>query len=167
MSHSSPSAGMSVKAVEHNTLYLPCTEYWQWVKKKTLPVCGFCHLALCFPQYLGYQDFWLLSRHSPARRKELYSLTELGGHPYQWNTVSAICLATLQDFTRQVTEFNCHSLGGGPVTQLSQTAAALTPLQKGNRVFGPHQDPVLLEEVLASSNLPRGNRICVQLPPSG
>ena len=53
-------------------------------------------------QFQAYQDLYLLSKQSPHRRAQLFSLSPLGGHAHVWAEVSKTCLASLAAFTEQV-----------------------------------------------------------------
>lgn len=50
-------------------------------------------------RYLGYLDLSLLSLNSPDRRKEIFTLTQPGGHPYNWQSLSNECICILDTFT--------------------------------------------------------------------
>ncbi|XP_071508200.1 nucleoporin NDC1-like [Diadema antillarum] len=50
-------------------------------------------------QHLAYQDLSLLAEHSPARRKQIFSLSQPGGHPHNWNRISTECLDLLASLT--------------------------------------------------------------------
>lgn len=50
-------------------------------------------------KFLALQDLALLSQHSPSRRQEVFSLSQPGGHPHNWNAISKECLSLLSELT--------------------------------------------------------------------
>lgn len=53
-------------------------------------------------KYLALQDFALLSQNSPSRRQEVFSLSQPGGHPHNWSSLSGECLTILNDLTQKL-----------------------------------------------------------------
>ncbi|XP_004699464.1 nucleoporin NDC1 [Echinops telfairi] len=53
-------------------------------------------------KYLALQDLMLLSQYSPSRRKEVFSLSQPGGHPHNWTAISRECLNLLSDMTQKL-----------------------------------------------------------------
>ncbi|XP_071387489.1 nucleoporin NDC1 [Centroberyx affinis] len=53
-------------------------------------------------KFLALQDLALLSQHSPTRRLEVFSLSQPGGHPHNWNAISNECLSLLADLTQRL-----------------------------------------------------------------
>ncbi|KAM4604890.1 nucleoporin NDC1 isoform 2-T2 [Polymixia lowei] len=53
-------------------------------------------------KFLALQDMALLSQHSPSRRLEVFSLSQPGGHPHNWNAISKECLSLLADLTQRL-----------------------------------------------------------------
>ncbi|KAM3865772.1 nucleoporin NDC1 [Diretmus argenteus] len=53
-------------------------------------------------KFLALQDLALLSQHSPSRRLEVFSLSQPGGHPHNWNAISDACLSLLADLTQRL-----------------------------------------------------------------
>ena len=79
-------------------------------------------------QYLGYLDLNLLAKQNVHRRGELFSLSQPGGHPHNWNNVSSQCFNTLKLLTERIREFNDKaSVASGHARQLSGDK---TPLMK-------------------------------------
>ncbi|XP_053393748.1 nucleoporin NDC1-like [Mercenaria mercenaria] len=68
-------------------------------------------------QALGFLDLNLLSKHSCTRRKELFSLSQPGGHPHNWNKILAVCLSVIQELNDTVQEVNWKILANAPVRQ--------------------------------------------------
>ncbi|KAI0223440.1 Nucleoporin NDC1 [Lamellibrachia satsuma] len=89
-------------------------------------------------QYLGFLDLYLLSRYSPRRRKEIFSLSQLGGHPRNWNAIKQECLTSLNFFTEDVVRFNNKILLNGMGARLGtvvpeikkQTLLPVSPVHK-------------------------------------
>ncbi|XP_013862935.1 nucleoporin NDC1 isoform X2 [Austrofundulus limnaeus] len=57
-------------------------------------------------KFLALQDLALLSQHSPSRRSEVFSLSQPGGHPHNWNAISKECLALLADLTQRLVAYH-------------------------------------------------------------
>uniref|UniRef100_A0A668AHV5 Nucleoporin NDC1 n=1 Tax=Myripristis murdjan TaxID=586833 RepID=A0A668AHV5_9TELE len=53
-------------------------------------------------KFLALHDLALLSQHSPSRRSEVFSLSQPGGHPHNWNAISQECLSLLADLTQRL-----------------------------------------------------------------
>ncbi|KAJ3594489.1 hypothetical protein NHX12_003796 [Muraenolepis orangiensis] len=53
-------------------------------------------------KFLALQDLALLSQHSPSRRAQVFSLSQPGGHPHNWNSISSECLSLLADLTQRL-----------------------------------------------------------------
>jgi len=70
-------------------------------------------------QHHGFLDLSLLARHSCNRRKELFSLTQLGGHPQNWNSIASECITQLKAFTVELAHFNAKTMIEGPMRQHS------------------------------------------------
>lgn len=49
---------------------------------------------------LVYLDLVLLSEQNPERRKEMYKLSQPGGHPKTWNFVKEKCLQNITDYMK-------------------------------------------------------------------
>lgn len=70
-------------------------------------------------KFLALQDLALLSRHSPSRRSEVFSLSQPGGHPHNWNAVSKECLALLTDLTQRLSAYHETVATNGRAKSLS------------------------------------------------
>ncbi|XP_012692487.2 nucleoporin NDC1 [Clupea harengus] len=53
-------------------------------------------------KFLALQDLCLLSQHSATRRLEVFSLSQPGGHPHNWNAISKECLSLLAELTQKL-----------------------------------------------------------------
>lgn len=69
-------------------------------------------------KFLALQDLALLSQHSPSQRLEVFSLSQPGGHPHNWNAISRECLSLLGELTqRLVTHHDSVSSNGRAKSQ--------------------------------------------------
>ncbi|XP_057713406.1 nucleoporin NDC1 [Corythoichthys intestinalis] len=57
-------------------------------------------------KFLALQDLALLSQHSPLRRGEVFSLSQPGGHPHNWNAISKECQSLLADLTQRLVAYH-------------------------------------------------------------
>ncbi|XP_014663314.1 PREDICTED: nucleoporin NDC1-like isoform X2 [Priapulus caudatus] len=57
-------------------------------------------------KYLGFLDLWMLSQQSPKRRREIFSLSQPGGHPHNWNYVQTECMTVIEHHVNKLTLFN-------------------------------------------------------------
>ncbi|NP_956237.1 nucleoporin NDC1 [Danio rerio] len=75
-------------------------------------------------KFLALQDLALLSQHSPSRRQEVFSLSQPGGHPHNWNAISGECLCLLRDLTQRLVAHQDAVASNGRVK--SQSASSDT-----------------------------------------
>ncbi|XP_039590983.1 nucleoporin NDC1 [Polypterus senegalus] len=68
-------------------------------------------------KYLALQDFALLSQHSASRRHEVFSLSQPGGHPHNWSTLSGECLSLLNNLTHKLIAYQEAIASNGRVKQ--------------------------------------------------
>ncbi|XP_034039416.1 nucleoporin NDC1 isoform X2 [Thalassophryne amazonica] len=57
-------------------------------------------------KFLALQDLALLSQHTPSRRREVFMLSQPGGHPHNWNAISTECLCLLADLTQRLVTYH-------------------------------------------------------------
>ncbi|XP_076463263.1 nucleoporin NDC1-like [Babylonia areolata] len=69
-------------------------------------------------QYLAFLDLSHLSRCSPQRRQEMFSLSQPGGHPHTWRGVCGTCLQQLEGLAAQVNAAHQSALAALPVHSL-------------------------------------------------
>lgn len=84
---------------------------------RTLSKALACKLPIL--KYLAYQDFCSLSSYSVVRRKDVFCLSQPGGHPHNWVGISTVVLGNLQDLTNRLMESNNKLMSGGLARQLS------------------------------------------------
>ncbi|XP_078120388.1 nucleoporin NDC1 isoform X2 [Sander vitreus] len=70
-------------------------------------------------KFLALQDLALLSQHSPSRRSEVFSLSQPGGHPHNWNAISKECLSLLADLTQRLIVYHDTVATNGRAKSLS------------------------------------------------
>ncbi|XP_034412160.1 nucleoporin NDC1 isoform X2 [Cyclopterus lumpus] len=70
-------------------------------------------------KFLALQDVALLSQHSPSRRCEVFSLSQPGGHPHNWNAISKECLSLLADLTQRLVAYHDTVATNGRAKSLS------------------------------------------------
>ncbi|XP_042284475.1 nucleoporin NDC1 isoform X2 [Thunnus maccoyii] len=70
-------------------------------------------------KFLALQDLALLSQHSPSRRCEVFSLSQPGGHPHNWNAISKECLSLLADLTQRLIAYHDTIATNGRAKSLS------------------------------------------------
>ncbi|XP_051990265.1 nucleoporin NDC1 isoform X2 [Xyrauchen texanus] len=75
-------------------------------------------------KFLALQDLALLSQHSPTRRLEIFSLSQPGGHPHNWNALSKECLSLLSELTHRLVAHQDAVASNGRVK--SQSASSYT-----------------------------------------
>jgi nucleoporin NDC1 len=59
-----------------------------------------------FNGYLGAQDLRIMAMTDPVRRKHIFTLSQPGGHPRNWNNLLEKCLTTITDFTKELDSIN-------------------------------------------------------------
>ncbi|XP_043077453.1 nucleoporin NDC1 isoform X2 [Puntigrus tetrazona] len=75
-------------------------------------------------KFLALQDLALLSQHSLSRRLEVFSLSQPGGHPHNWNAISRECLSLLSELTQRLVAHQDAVASNGRVK--SQSASSNT-----------------------------------------
>ncbi|XP_053325230.1 nucleoporin NDC1 [Spea bombifrons] len=72
-------------------------------------------------KYLAFQDLVLLAQYSPSRRQEVFSLSQPGGHPYNWAAISKECLSLLNNLTARLVAHQEAAAENGRTKLLSTT----------------------------------------------
>uniref|UniRef100_A0A8C6PF31 Nucleoporin NDC1 n=1 Tax=Nothobranchius furzeri TaxID=105023 RepID=A0A8C6PF31_NOTFU len=75
-------------------------------------------------KFLALQDLALLSQHSPSRRSEVFSLSQPGGHPHNWNAISGECLSLLAALTQRLAAYHETVATNGRAKSLSSGKAS-------------------------------------------
>uniref|UniRef100_A0AAX7SUN2 Nucleoporin NDC1 n=1 Tax=Astatotilapia calliptera TaxID=8154 RepID=A0AAX7SUN2_ASTCA len=78
-------------------------------------------------KFLALQDLALLSQHSPLRRCEVFSLSQPGGHPHNWNAISKECLSLLADLTQRLVAYHDTVATNGRAKSLSSGKDFMSP----------------------------------------
>ncbi|KAI4885719.1 hypothetical protein NFI96_017805 [Prochilodus magdalenae] len=73
-------------------------------------------------KFLALQDLALLSQHSPARRQEVFSLSQPGGHPHNWNAISRECLSLLSELMQRLVAHHDAVASNGRAKPLSASS---------------------------------------------
>ncbi|XP_035440633.1 nucleoporin NDC1 [Spodoptera frugiperda] len=59
-----------------------------------------------FNGYLGAQDLRIMSMTDLARRQQIYTLSQPGGHPRNWNNLLEQCISIINDFSKELDAVN-------------------------------------------------------------
>lgn len=59
-----------------------------------------------FNGYLGAQDLRIMSMTDHKRRREIFTLSQPGGHPRNWNNLLESCLSIINDFNKELEVIN-------------------------------------------------------------
>ncbi|XP_053738364.1 nucleoporin NDC1 isoform X2 [Synchiropus splendidus] len=70
-------------------------------------------------KFLALQDLAQLSQHSPSRRSEVFTLSQPGGHPHNWNAISTECLSLLADLNQRLVAYHETVATNGRAKSLS------------------------------------------------
>ncbi|KAM8839228.1 nucleoporin NDC1 [Synchiropus picturatus] len=70
-------------------------------------------------KFLALQDLAQLSQHSPSRRSEVFTLSQPGGHPHNWNAISKECLSLLADLNQRLVAYHETVATNGRAKSLS------------------------------------------------
>nr|XP_043900220.1 nucleoporin NDC1 isoform X2 [Solea senegalensis] len=104
-------------------------------------------------KFLALQDLALLSQHSPSRRCEVFSLSQPGGHPHNWNSISRECLSLLADLTQRLVAYHDTVATNGRAKSLStgseRKSSSGTSVTSGTEEFMSPR-PTLLMKTPAS-----------------
>ncbi|XP_062377058.1 nucleoporin NDC1 isoform X2 [Sardina pilchardus] len=74
-------------------------------------------------KFLALQDLALLSQHSAVRRLEVFSLSQPGGHPHNWNAISKECLSLLTELTQRLVAHHDAVASNGRVKSQSSSSS--------------------------------------------
>lgn len=64
-----------------------------------------------FNGYLGAQDLKLMSMTEPGKRQEVFTLSQPGGHPRNWNNLLEKCLSIINDYSKELDAINGDGKG--------------------------------------------------------
>lgn len=81
-------------------------------------------------KFLALQDLALLSQHSAVRRMEVFSLSQPGGHPHNWNAISKECLSLLTELTQRLVAH--HDVVASNGRAKSQSTSSSTDTKSGS-----------------------------------
>ncbi|XP_030015666.1 nucleoporin NDC1 isoform X1 [Sphaeramia orbicularis] len=98
-------------------------------------------------KFLALQDLALLSQHAPLRRSEVFSLSQPGGHPHNWNAISKECLSLLSDLTQRLIVYHDTVATNGRAKPLStgseRKTSSDTSVISGDDPFTPKSTPLM------------------------
>uniref|UniRef100_A0A671PBK7 Nucleoporin NDC1 n=1 Tax=Sinocyclocheilus anshuiensis TaxID=1608454 RepID=A0A671PBK7_9TELE len=89
-------------------------------------------------KFFALQDLALLSQHSLSRRLEVFSLSQPGGHPHNWNAISRECLSLLSELTQRLVAHQDAVASNGRVksqSDIAETPRLGVPLRTPGSVF--------------------------------
>lgn len=92
-------------------------------------------------KFLALQDLALLSQHSPARRQEVFSLSQPGGHPHNWNAISRECVSMLLDLTQRLVAYHDAVASNGRVKPPSEKSDPRTSSSTSSVTSGTEDLP--------------------------
>uniref|UniRef100_A0A8D0DX13 Nucleoporin NDC1 n=1 Tax=Salvator merianae TaxID=96440 RepID=A0A8D0DX13_SALMN len=82
-------------------------------------------------KFLALQDLMFLSQYSSVRRQEVFSLSQPGGHPHNWTSISRECLKLLSDLTQKLIMHQEATAANGRLKQPSVGAPEQSPVPPG------------------------------------
>ncbi|XP_013412056.1 nucleoporin NDC1-like [Lingula anatina] len=118
------------KAYNTEPLQLPIESSFGEESSRCLHHALSCKLSIL--QYLGYLDLYLLSKFSKERRKQIYSLSQPGGHPHNWTSLCTQCLTSIDALTSAVRQHNDNTVGNGALPLRQPSGERATNRDKGN-----------------------------------
>ncbi|XP_045496803.1 nucleoporin NDC1 [Colias croceus] len=74
--------------------------------EKSLTLCGALSQRSQFTAFLGAQDLRILAMTDPARRSQIFTLSQPGGHPRNWNNLLENCLTIIKAFNKELESIN-------------------------------------------------------------
>ncbi|KAK3089855.1 hypothetical protein FSP39_007099 [Pinctada imbricata] len=79
-------------------------------------------------KYLGYLDLCHLSKYSPERRQQMFTLSQPGGHPHNWNKICGACLKELNSLNEKLEDFNWKVFTSVPVRTQAAEKNNIAPM---------------------------------------
>ncbi|CAK1544051.1 unnamed protein product [Leptosia nina] len=73
---------------------------------KNVNLCGALSQRSQFTGFLGAQDLKILAMTDPARRLQVFTLSQPGGHPRNWNNLLESCLIVIKEFNKELENIN-------------------------------------------------------------
>uniref|UniRef100_A0A674M8N2 Nucleoporin NDC1 n=1 Tax=Takifugu rubripes TaxID=31033 RepID=A0A674M8N2_TAKRU len=86
-------------------------------------------------KFMALQDLALLSQHSPSRRCEVFSLSQPGGHPHNWNAISGECLSLLTELNQRLVSYHDSVATNGRAKSLSTASERKTSSETSGEIF--------------------------------
>lgn len=103
-------------------------------------------------QHLGYLDLVTLAQKEKMRRGILFTLSQPGGHPYNWNCIVQKCTNLLQKFSSDLNAISAKFQD--QAFSYSTLTAKIPPVQQSKHIYHmrklvPDVAPILVAEVEA------------------
>ncbi|XP_067309152.1 nucleoporin NDC1 isoform X1 [Pseudorasbora parva] len=92
-------------------------------------------------KFLALQDLALLSQHSLSRRLEVFSLSQPGGHPHNWNAISKECLSLLSELTHRLVAHQDAVASNGRVKSQSASSDTRSASSSSSMMSGTEDIP--------------------------
>lgn len=114
--------------------------------------CLMLHNALAlraeFNGYLGAQDLRIMSMTDPSRRQIIFTLSQPGGHPRNWNNLLEQCLNIINDFSKELDAVNSDGKpteAENPMLRSNGTMSPSTAFDYSGKIRNMAQSPKLHE----------------------
>ena len=78
---------------------------------------------------MAFQDLSILSQYHTQRRQHLFSLSQPGGHPHNWNSISMECLATIDNLTNSLVAHNNSIIANGSTVRKLSGENCMPPVK--------------------------------------
>lgn len=109
-------------------------------------------------QHLGYLDLFTLAQKDKIRRNILFTLSQPGGHPYNWNCVVEKCTGLLNKFSTNLNAVFVKSQDQPFCYRASTLKATTVPPQQTDRIYHmrklvPDVTPVSTAEIVTKEAL--------------
>lgn len=106
-------------------------------------------------QHLGYLDLVILAQKEKMRRATLFTLSQPGGHPYNWNCVVQKCTNLLKKFSSDLNAISIKSQDQPFCYSTSMLTTAVPPVQQSKHMYHmrklvPDIAPMLVTEAVAT-----------------
>ncbi|XP_062974348.1 nucleoporin NDC1 [Elgaria multicarinata webbii] len=119
-------------------------------------------------KFLALQDLMFLSQYSSVRRQEVFSLSQPGGHPHNWTSISRECLNLLSDLTQKLIIHQEAAAANGrlkqtPMGDLRQPSSSLGPAAEESSFQTPRSN------ILPRAQMPslvKSSLLSLKTPPS-
>lgn len=100
-----------------------------------------------FHEYLGALDLRIMAMTDPARRAQIFVLSQPGGHPRNWNNLLEKCLGIINDFSKELENINGEVKPNGIENSFRSKQMDVTPpsMKYSGNLRNMGQSPRLME----------------------